>query len=916
MKLKFLFLIIVLPLLSNAQKETAYWHFGERAGIHFINGTIQSLPNSLIETSEGAASISDINGNLLFYTDGTRVFDRNNNVMQNGQDLKGNPSSTQSAIIIPKPFSIGRYFIFTVDKPDYFLSENDPIEGVNFSEVDISLNNGNGGILPNQKNIHLITYDQSDLTEREYKSSEKISAVISDDCESYWVVTQFTNKFYSFRVSSAGVNRNPVISVVSNNAPPIINDLGVNVTAPGYMKISPDGKKLAIAFSSTSLGSPRTGGAKSNGKVFIYDFDNQTGKVSNEKLIMSNAYPYGVEFSPSSKKLYVTSGNYNDNGVMENSDLVQFDLESSNIASTKAIIHTSSNVAGALQLAMDGKIYRSGYPVFIDTHTALSVIHNPDVDAENVNYSHNSIQLSSGYVRLGLPPFVQSLFNNSFKTENLCIGSATQFEVSGPKNYDSLIWDFGDGATSYENSPTHIYSSPGIYTVSLTKIINGIPNEPGCIQITIAENPDLKPEYVISQCDIGDQDPTDGLTTFNLQDIASEINGGNDLTQLYFYKSKEEAMADPKNINGLNPIFRNSNPNQELIIKAVIFNTDCFGFSKLKLETTSTRTLSPSPIKGCATENGEGIFTTAVISNKIINELNLPENIQFDFFHSESDAINSQNPLPAQFNSRPATIYLKAKKDGECYGYGEITLNIAAFPDIENLQVIEACSQEFPITIGTEVNIQDSDKYDFYWNTGETGKVIHINQGGFYTLEVIDPDLGCGQHINFEVKEVSSPNITELKIENHGDTNTIEVIVDNTDISNIYFALDDEYGPYQNNPVFKNVPGGHHTIYAKDDMSCEISQKPVDLFGFPDFFTPNKDFYNDLWKPYETDDVTLKIRGINIFDRYGKLLKHLLPTEKGWDGNFNGRPMPSNDYWFEVFFINGRRFRGHFSLIR
>ncbi|MCJ7757761.1 MAG: CUB protein, partial [Gillisia sp.] len=404
----FMIFMMLFGTQSHAQREAANWYFGDKAGLSFNSGQPVALQNGNLQTSEGSATISDLNGKLLFYTDGRNVFNRQHSIMPNGTGLKGDISSTQSAIIVPKPLNPGIYYIFTVDRPDYSFKANDPLEGVNYTEVDMSLNFGLGDVNPDQKNLHLITYDTNNALENEYKNSEKISAVVHNDGISYWVVTQLTNKFYSFKVTQNGVETTPVISVTPNSVPPLINNYKVNVTAIGYLKISPNGKKLAVAYSSTNLGDPVTG-TKKSGKVFLYDFDNSTGKINNEKLLLSGSYPYGVEFSPKTTKLYVTANFNDERDVVLNSFLYQYDLESSDVNASQKIINSSSNVAGALQLAIDGRIYRAGYPLFVSNHSLLSVIKNPDGTGNACNYEHNVIDISPKYVRLGLPPFIQSL---------------------------------------------------------------------------------------------------------------------------------------------------------------------------------------------------------------------------------------------------------------------------------------------------------------------------------------------------------------------------------------------------------------------------------------------------------------------------------------------------------------------------
>ncbi|MEJ2112831.1 MAG: cell surface protein, partial [Flavobacteriaceae bacterium] len=207
-----------------SQKESANWYFGSFAGLDFNSGNPVPHVDGKLETHEGCATISDANGNLLFYTDGVTVWDRIHNIMPNGTGLLGHSSSTASAIIIPKPGTTTSYYIFTVDKPSYYLTEGLPIDGVNYSEVDMSLNSGYGDIVSGMKNRHLITYNTGDSFQSEYKSSEKITAVTSNDGSSIWVITQFMNKFYSFRVDANGVNETPVVSTVQQTVRPLFNE--------------------------------------------------------------------------------------------------------------------------------------------------------------------------------------------------------------------------------------------------------------------------------------------------------------------------------------------------------------------------------------------------------------------------------------------------------------------------------------------------------------------------------------------------------------------------------------------------------------------------------------------------------------------------------------------------------------------
>ena len=361
------FSLFFFTIPAFSQKEAAIWYFGNYAGLDFNSGSPVALTNGQLNTAEGCTTISDKNGTLLFYTDGSIVYDKSHQVMPNGYGLLGHNSSTQSAIIVPHPSNKNLYYIFTVDQPNPknvddnpLNNEDPPNNGLNYSLVDLRLNNGLGDISIKEKNIHLITYNPGDIEDVKFKCSEKITAVQHDDGISFWVVTHFKNTFYSFKISTSGVNKKPIQTTSSLNVP----TGGYISNAIGYLKTSPNGKKIAMANSSlkaTDELGPKNNVIRNTGNVWLFDFDASTGKVSNGFSVLNGVNPYGVEFSAKSKKLYITTNIFNNDDVSLGSLLIQFDLKSANIIGSKTTINSSTNVAGALQLALDEKIYRSGY---------------------------------------------------------------------------------------------------------------------------------------------------------------------------------------------------------------------------------------------------------------------------------------------------------------------------------------------------------------------------------------------------------------------------------------------------------------------------------------------------------------------------------------------------------------------------
>lgn len=350
------------------------WYFGEHAGLSFNSGTPVALSGGQLVTQEGCASISDANGNLLFYTNGVSVWNKNHQQTPNGFGLLGDDSSTQSAVIVSKPGSSGHYYIFTVDLG---------WTGLAYSEFDMALAGGLGDVVAGQKNIILIG-----------NTTEKLTAVGNAAGNGYWIMVHQgnSNRFMAFSVTAGGVNSTPVDSYIGTNC---------GGALIGYMKIASTGKKLALAVMDMSIGE-------------VFDFDPATGKVTNPLTLPDISTSYGVEFSPDAKKLYIAS--------LCPGVIYQYDLSAGSstaiLNSKKAVGTQNVSCGGALQLAPDGKIYACRYQ-----ENNLSVIHKPNEAGMACNFQDIAVTLKAGtFSRIGLPTFNQSFFDN-----NVCTNSTLRF---------------------------------------------------------------------------------------------------------------------------------------------------------------------------------------------------------------------------------------------------------------------------------------------------------------------------------------------------------------------------------------------------------------------------------------------------------------------------------------------------------
>ncbi|MFT4831271.1 MAG: gliding motility-associated-like protein [Psychroserpens sp.] len=150
------------------------------------------------------------------------------------------------------------------------------------------------------------------------------------------------------------------------------------------------------------------------------------------------------------------------------------------------------------------------------------------------------------------------------------------------------------------------------------------------------------------------------------------------------------------------------------------------------------------------------------------------------------------------------------------------------------------------------------------------------------------------------------------------DSNNIEIVVDGD--GSYEYAING--GEFQDSPIFLDVPPGENTVIINDKNGCGTTDPiPFLVVGYPKFFTPNADGFNDFWNVKGIETLVDPV--IFIFDRYGKLLKQLDQNTLGWDGTYIGNPMPSSDYWFKMEYsrdeqgiVVAKTLRTHFSLVR
>ncbi len=377
-------ILLVLSWTCAAQdKRFNVWYFGERGGLDFnatppgprTNGAIN------VSNSEGTASICDESGTLRFYTNGINVWSRNHALMPNSGGLGGHLSSTQGALIVPRPGARDLYYVFS--------TPNQGQGPLQWAEVNLALNGGLGAV--GTRNQVLLA-----------KATEKLQGIPHCNGTDYWVLAHEadSDKFVSYLVTAAGVSAQPVESRVGARVASATPADRLNAESIGQLKASQNGSRLAAAISGQNA-------------VELYDFNPATGVVSNPVRLTGafSSKVYGVEFSPSGRFLYLGGSLDDPNTSSEKRDLYQLDLtkgSAADIAASAQLIGQSpSQVYGAFQMGTDGKIYLAnnnddsnasnrGYP-------ALGVINRPDEPGAGCQYAPEGIPLDGGKSALGLP---------------------------------------------------------------------------------------------------------------------------------------------------------------------------------------------------------------------------------------------------------------------------------------------------------------------------------------------------------------------------------------------------------------------------------------------------------------------------------------------------------------------------------
>ncbi len=913
---------LIYSIGIHAQHEWDTWYFGARAGLNFSTDIPTILNGGKINTKEGCSSISDKEtGEFLFYSDGITVWNRNHQVMQNGSGLKGHFSASQSSVIVPRPGHPHKYYLFTADN----ISD---VNGYYYNEIDMTLDNGNGGVLADKKNMLLYR-----------PNSEKLTALKHCNGIDYWVITHKINSkdFYVYLVTQDGVSS------------PIIQSLGSFIIhgsqsweGAGNLNVSQNGKLLSHCIG------PHPGGQ--NAKIEIFDFDNSSGILSMKYVLDDLGGVTRCVFSPLGKYLYVSTGQGNIHS------LFQFDLNAGNsevIKNSKYQVYNSSpNYFGDMQITPYGDMYvselQAGNP-----HRYLSVIHNPDEYQDACNFEHDAVDLFPNHSLVGLPNFIANVNYNppiGKVEQTLCNGQSitvngTIYNQNNPNGVEYLPITASTGCDSVVVVNLTFDNPTGNFTQTIC------PGQSITIENTTFNQSNPTGQVIIPNGAVGG---CDSIINVNITFDATAVS-----TSIF---ETELCHEDEITINGT--VYNVANPSgTEIIPNGAVGGCDSVIQVNIIFLDTPTGQYENSYCQGDEVEINGTIYNENHTSGIEIIENGSSKgcdsttfvNLTFDGVFTvlnpvfcPNDAIEINGTIYDESNPIGTEIFV----NGSAFGCDStVEINLQFYNDTAFIDTV-FCNLNDSLVLGNQIFTIDNPNGQFALpNASFIGCDSIIDVHVLYQIDsnlVVDTlcwydSLFVNGHIYtaknpFGIENMKSldgcDSIVDLRLFFPYESVDLEIIgpdtvcYGETVILNGNSNLENpSYDWYKNDSLIcENCPDVESrviktdvfSLFAKDEYGCELfldqhriqTKISYDVY-FPNAITPNGDGINDKFTIYGTKKVD-KVISLAIYDRWGEEVFYnenfpVNKTQFGWNGYFDGKVMQPGVYVYVVFveFIDG-----------
>lgn len=442
----------------------------------------------------------------------------------------------------------------------------------------------------------------------------------------------------------------------------------------------------------------------------------------------------------------------------------------------------------------------------------------------------------------------------------------------------------------------------------------------------------------LKQCDTD----TDAIADFNLTFANLLISADTTLNYSYF-TTLSNAQSNTSPISNITDYTAPNNGAVWAI--ATNFNGCRSRIVRINLLVSTTTPVVNFPINECdvfidqndLSNDGFDYFDLNSATTFLLNQFPPNQNLQVSYYDNQNDAQAGLNTITNLSNYRNTVannqliwVRIDSAINNECFGLGTfVELIVDPIPDVNLGLDFEVCLN--PVTGSGSQTINatpiTSGNYTYSWtpinpttnSTGGQSAIYTVSESGTYSVVVTNTDTNCNNSdsvtatVSSEPAAVSAVLITPLFAPGTASIEAIAVGGFGTYEYSINSGLD-----WQISPIFSGLPNGTYTILVRDLEACGIKQtQSVLTVTYPVYFTPNGDGYNEFWN---ISGLLDSYQGkLFIFDRYGKLLKEINPNGLGWDGTFNGQPLPATDYWFKIEYVENnqpKEFKSHFSLKR
>ena len=315
---------------------------------------------------------------------------------------------------------------------------------------------------------------------------------------------------------------------------------------------------------------------------------------------------------------------------------------------------------------------------------------------------------------------------------------------------------------------------------------------------------------------------------------------------------------------------------------------------------------------------------TAPDNFDILPETDLGNVLQYD--PTESLPVNSEifvKLIPYNDNGDAAPCAL------EQFTTGDSNIDCEQFrPEITLPETIGICPNETETVVASEdvasgfrwyrVSDDGSEQLIAEGSTVSLSNIGRYRYEAYTDVSLLGEKSECASSSYFSVVSSEVATVEDVLVDRAASGVELTVIVSGG--GTYEFALDEEDGPFQDSNVFSDVSDGNHLIYVRDKNGCGVLEydfiQTIAKNDFPNFFTPNGDNTNDYWQFTPVFDTQASLEFVYIYDRFGKFLLFIDPESRGWDGTFQGRPMPSSTYWYRALSKNGKEVQGYFALKR